>query len=166
MDMQQLSDLYEIQRLKARYFYYMDIREWDALRELFTDDMELFNETSSKPESTTPTLVGADALIAYFSSSEPTKLTIHHGHTPDIEFIDADNATGIWAMFGWSDDPGRGFAIKMYGHYHDRYVRGADGRWRIASMHLTTLRQNAVEPQPSDQGPVIDPEKMRSLAAN
>ena len=26
-----------------------------------------------------------------------------------------------------------------YGHYYDRYVRGDDGQWRIASVVLTRL---------------------------
>ena len=52
MDTQQLSDLYEIQRLKARYFFFVDTHQWDALRELFTDDFELYNEDTPLPEST------------------------------------------------------------------------------------------------------------------
>jgi hypothetical protein len=117
------------------------------------------------PEATTPTLTGADALVAYLSSSGPEKLSIHHGHTPDIELVDEHNATGIWAMFGWTDDPSRSYAGKIYGHYHDRYVRGADGRWRIASMRLTRLRMNTVAPLRSEPGEMVDPEVMRSRAA-
>ena len=88
MDVRQLSDLYEIQRLKARYFYYVDTHQWDALRELFTDDLELYNETTRMPAATTPTLTGGDALVAYLASSGPAKLSIHQGHTPDIDFVD------------------------------------------------------------------------------
>jgi hypothetical protein len=162
MDFQR--DLYEIQLLRARYTRFMDTRNWERFRELFTEDLEYFVEFSREPESTTPTFRGPDELVGYLSKSEPTKVTVHHCHTPEIEFLDDDNATGIWAMFSWADEPGRNFAVQCYGHYHDRYVRGTDGRWRIASTHLTRLRQNRVDHLPSERVDVIDPVALRSVA--
>jgi hypothetical protein len=150
VDAQQLSDLYEIQKLKARYFRCMDTRDWDGFRDVFTDDLEFFLNNSRFPESTTPMWVGADALVGHLSKSHLDKVTVHHGHMPEIEFIDADNATGIWAMYDWVDDPGRGGAWQGFGHYHERYRRCEDGRWRIAKVHLTRLRMNEVPPQPPD----------------
>lgn len=163
MDMQQLSDLYEIQLLKARYFRYMDLRMWDQWRDLFVDDLELYIEDSKTPQADTPTVKGADALVAYLSASDPGKVTVHQGHMPEIEFVDADTATGIWAMFDWVDDPGRGFASQGYGHYHERYVRCPDGKWRIASVRLTRLRANDVPHKPSDHNPTLDPDILRSV---
>jgi hypothetical protein len=156
-------DVYEIQLLKARYTRYMDTRQWDAWRELFTDDLEYYIDVSWKPESTTPTFQGADQLVAYLSASEPTKVTVHQCHTPEIEFVDEDHATGIWALFSWTDEPSRGFAVKNYGHYHDEYVRGADGKWRISSIHLTRLRQNSVDHLPSSYIDVIDHNTLDSV---
>lgn len=162
MDIQQLSDTYEIQKLKARYFRLMDTKQWDAWRELFTDDLEFYIEDTPVPTADTPTIVGADALVSYLSKSDPSKRTIHHGHMPEIEFIDKDTATGIWAMFDWVDDPGRGGAWRGYGHYHERYERGADGRWRIASVHLTRLRNNTVAPLPTEHHPGLDAGQLRA----
>src|SRR5262245_52714925 len=148
MDLQR--DLYEIQLLKARYLRYMDTKQWDEWRERFTDDLEYYIDVSWKPESTTPVFKSADELLAYMSKSLPSKITVHQCHMPEIEFVDEDTATGIWALFSWTDEPSRNFAVKNYGHYHERYVRGADGKWRIASIHLTRLRQNNVDPLPSE----------------
>lgn len=156
MDLQQLSDLYEIQRLKARYFRFMDLRMWTEFRGLFTDDMELYVEHTPTPQATTPTIQGADNLVRYLAASDPRKVTIHQGHMPDIEFLDADHATGIWAMFDWVDDPGRDRASKGYGYYHERYVRCPDGRWRISSVRLTRLRANKVPHLESDLQGTID----------
>jgi hypothetical protein len=51
----------------------------------------------------------------------------------------------IWAMQDrvvWTED--RKLQIGNaghtgFGHYHERYVRGPDGRWRIAYLKLTRL---------------------------
>jgi hypothetical protein len=153
VDPQQLSDVYEIQVLKARYFRFMDTRQWDAFRDLFTDDMQLVMDDAPIPEASGPTFASADALVEYLRQSDPGKLTVHQGHMPEIEFVDADHATGIWAMFDWVDDPARGGAWQGYGHYHERYTRGADGRWRISHVHLTRLRSNTVAPKPNEAGP-------------
>ena len=164
MNVQQLSDLYEIQLLKARYFRYMDLRMWDDWRDLFTDDLELYIEDSKTPEATTPTIKGAEALVAYLSASVPEKITVHQGHTPEIEFVDEDTATGIWAMFDWVDDLGRGFASQGYGHYHEQYVRCPDGKWRIASVRLTRLRADGVAHQVPGHQVGLDAATLRAVA--
>jgi len=154
MDFQR--DLYEIQLLKARFVRYMDTRSWDAWRELLADDLVYYIDEGPTPDSTTPTFTGADALLAHQTSSDPGKVSIHQVHSPEIEFLDENTATGVWAMFSWSDNPRRDFGLKQYGHYHDRYVRGADGKWRISSIHLTALRRNAVDHLPSERVDVVD----------
>ncbi len=164
MDAQQVPDLHEIHLLKARYFRFMDTRQWDKFRTLFTDDLTYYISNSRLPESQTPVFDSADQLVAYLSASDPSKITVHQGHTPEIEFVDENNATGVWAMFGWTDEPGRGFASQSYGHYHERYVRGADGRWRISSIHLTRLRLNPVPPRESQPHDVIDRNVLSSVA--
>jgi SnoaL-like domain len=164
MDPQQLGDLYEIQKLKARYFRTMDLRLWEEFRDVFTDDLEFFIERTQTPQATTPTINGADTLVAYLAASDPRKVTIHHGHMPEIDFLDADHATGIWAMYDWVDDPGRGFAVQGFGHYHERYLRCPDGRWRIASVRLTRLRLNSVAHLGSDLDVGLDNEMLATAS--
>jgi hypothetical protein len=77
-------------------------------------------------------------------SAVETAATAHQVHSPEI-VLDGDTAQVIWAMQDrvvWGPD--RKFADGNightgYGHYHERYVRGADGRWRIAQTILTRL---------------------------
>jgi hypothetical protein len=84
---------------------------------------------------------------------------------PEITFADENAANGIWAMYDWVDDPGRGFASQGYGHYHERYVRCPDGKWRIAETHLTRLRTNDVDHKPSDaRVPQLDPSMLANVA--
>ena len=145
MDANQLSDLYEIQKLKARYFRLMDTKQWDAWRDLFTDDMELFLENGALPEADTPTLSGADALVAYLSSSHPGKVTVHQGHMPEIELTSPTTATGIWALNDiviWPD----GTRLTGYGHYHETYEK-ISGDWKITSSKLTRLHTDIRAPE-------------------
>lgn len=162
MDFQR--DLYEIQLLKARYLRYMDTKQWDKYRELFTDDLKYYIDSSWRPESTTPTFSSADELVGYLRKSQPSKITVHQCHSPEIEFVDENTATGIWPLFSWTDEPSRDFAVKNYGYYFEEYVRGSDGTWRISSIHLTRLRQNNVSPQPSEPRDVIDRQALDTVA--
>ena len=163
LTLQQVSDLYEIQLLKARYFRYMDLRMWDQWRDVFTDDFEMHMDGTKTPQSGPPTIKGADAFVAYLSQSVPEKLTIHQGHMPEIEFVDENTATGIWAMYDWVDDPGRDRYSQGYGHYHERYVRCPDGKWRICETHLTRLRTNRVEHLETEDPTNLDPAMLANV---
>ena len=144
-----LADLYEIQKPKARYFRLLDTRQWAAFGERFTEDLRFYIEDGPLPRAgiATPAFDGRQAVITYLAASHPAKVTVHQGHMPEIEFTGEDTATGIWAMFDWVDDPERGGARQGFGHYHERYVRGADRKWRICEVHLTRLRVDEIEPR-------------------
>jgi hypothetical protein len=44
------------------------------------------------------------------------------------------------------DSSGRGgTSTQGFGHYHDRYVKGDDGNWRITELRLTRLRTDLTE---------------------
>jgi hypothetical protein len=135
----------DIRRLKSRYFQLMDTKQWEAFRELFTDDFVLYMHDGPFPVPGDPAFPTADALVEYLRSEGPIKRSVHHGHTPDIEFVDDNTATAVWAMFGWNDDPEKSLNTHLYGHYHDQYVRVGDGTWKIASIHLTQLRMDDVK---------------------
>jgi hypothetical protein len=147
VNLQQLVDTIEIQRLKARYFRFLDHRQWNELRDLFVENLEFFVENSIVPQSTTPTFKDADSFLSNLRATDPARVAIHHGHMPDIEFLDDDHAKGIWAVFYWVDDPGRKVAFQEYGYYYEDYLRCSDGCWRIASVRLTRLRTNEVPSQ-------------------
>jgi hypothetical protein len=131
--------------LKARYFRLLDTKQWPAWRTLFTDDMEFFVDRESPvPVATTPISSGGDAFVEHVSRLLATSVTVHHGHMPEIEFEDEGTARGIWAMFDLVEDVSARKALAGYGHYHERYVKGPDGAWRIRRLHLTRLRVDEV----------------------
>lgn len=68
--------------------------------------------------------------------------SVHHGHTPIIEFTSDTTATGIWAMedmLWWSHPDGAEEHLHGYGHYHEEY-RLVDDVWLISYRSLTRTR--------------------------
>lgn len=156
MEAEQLVDLYEIQRLKARYCQCVDTKSWSELRTLVTEDLAVFKDTTPEPSSTSPVSTGADEFVASVARVAEDRVTVHHGHNPDISFIDDRHATGIWAMFDWIEDPSRNVVRVGYGHYHEEYEKGEDGKWRIRVLRLTRLRLGALRHTPDGGDPLED----------
>jgi hypothetical protein len=157
-DVQRVLDIQEIHGLKARFFRSIDTEQWDDLRDTLTEDAQIFFEDSRFPVATTPAWDGREAWLTYMTTAHPEKITVHQALAPEIEVVDENTATGIWAMSYWVDDPGRQGAWRAYGHEYDRYVRCPDGRWRIASSHVTHLRVDDVPRQPPRRAPNLYPE--------
>jgi hypothetical protein len=134
-----LCDIEEIKQLKARYFRFVDTKQWERLRLLFTDDARF----DGVYEGNSGTAHFIDTVRARFASAK----SIHHGHMPEIRIIRPDYARGLWAMFDWVEFPtpetdgpraGQRGAVG-YGHYQEEY-RKVEGIWKIAFMRLTRLR--------------------------
>jgi hypothetical protein len=139
---QQLWDIEQIKQLKARYFRLLDTKAWDKWAELFTLDAELEFPVATE-EGRPRVLRGRDELRAGPAQGHgPEAVTVHHGHTPEIEILPDGTARGIWAMYDFVDRPGD--RRRGYGHYHEVYVKGDDGRWRIHRSRLVRLRVDFV----------------------
>jgi hypothetical protein len=88
-----VDDIEAIKQLKARYFRTMDTKDWDAMREVFTDDV-VMDTTASGGN----VITGAEQCIAFLREAIGDVVTVHHGHTPEIELKSPTTAVGIWAM--------------------------------------------------------------------
>jgi SnoaL-like domain len=133
-----LQAVEDIRCLKARYFRFMDTKQWDQLPALFTPDMKVLTPGGAVY------MDSGRAFAASLKRSLENSVSVHQGFMGEIEIIDEQNATGIWAMqdvIEWQDrHPVQGWkSIIGRGHYHETY-RKADGAWRIATLTLTRLR--------------------------
>lgn len=134
-----MNDIEAIKQLKARYFRTMDTKDWAGMRQVFCDDVLM--DTSGSGGGI---FSGADEFLAYLRSSIGDVITVHHGHTPEIELTPATTANGIWAMedmLRWPD----GRELHGFGHYYETY-RKVDGQWRIQNSRLTRLRMDMTAP--------------------
>jgi SnoaL-like domain len=127
-----------IRTLKARYCRFLDTKQWDELSALFLDDAVL----DVQQDTGLPPIQGRDALIAQIKAAVIDAATSHQVHTPEIELISSDSATGTWAMQdrvvwqpGKSPVPGVA-SITGYGQYHEAYRLTSDG-WKFATLKLT-----------------------------
>ncbi len=147
---QQLIDVEEIKQLKGKYFLYMDTKQWEAWRQIFTEDLHV-EGTNQPPDADRDTFV--DGVRAALNDIQ----TCHHGHTPVIELKSETTARGVWAMWDelrfpdghpWSE----GYSRRLgFGHYEEEY-RKQDGVWRISFLRLARLwvwRAN-------DDGPLVE----------
>jgi hypothetical protein len=138
-DVATLLEIEAIKRLKARYCRYLDAKDWEGWRGLFTDDF--VGDTS---ESGGKRVEGADAFVAFVKRNVGTQPTVHQVHAPEIEITSPTTALGVWAL----NDVVRlapGLNLNAYGHYHEGYEK-ADGQWRIKTSRLTRLREDIFNP--------------------
>jgi uncharacterized protein (TIGR02246 family) len=128
-----MDDIEAIKRLKARYFRTMDTKDWDGMRQVFTDDVVI--DTTSSGGGV---VSGGDEFMTFLRGAIEEVVTVHHGHMPEIELTSPTTATGIWAMEDMLRFP-NGMEVHGFGHYHETYEKGDDG-WRIKTATLTRLR--------------------------
>lgn len=123
-DLERLVAIEDIKNLKARRDRAVDTKDWDLYRALHADDHVSDNEGFPRYE-------GADVMIAAVRQQlGPDKISVHHSHTPDIQFQSPTHATGIWGMedmIYWQQDGAEQW-LHGFGFYHERYEK-RDGRW-------------------------------------
>jgi hypothetical protein len=136
---QRLLDIEEIKKLKARYFRFMDTKQFDRLAELFTADADAW---WTGPIDGDDCVIGAEAIARYISNAVLHVTTVHHGHMPEIDILGPERAHGVWPMFDalvYPENGGVRRTFTGYGHYHEDYVK-QDGSWKIAKLRLSRLR--------------------------
>jgi SnoaL-like domain len=131
-----LAAIEEIKQLKARYFRLLDTKQWDEWATVFTADLDAWIEDTGDINYS-----NRDQFVAFVRGILADAETVHHGHMPEIDVTGPDTARGTWAMFDYVKltGPERPLELKGYGHYHEEYRRGTDGRWRISSLRLHRL---------------------------
>lgn len=134
-----MDDLEALRQLKARYFRTMDTKDWDAMRQVFTDDVTIDTTASGGG-----TITGADEFLGFLRDMLGPATTVHQGHMPELELTSATTATGIWALHDIVIF-GDGTRLDGYGHYHETYEK-VDGDWKIASSTLTRVHMDLAVP--------------------
>jgi hypothetical protein len=125
--METAAELEAIRQLKYAYFRTLDLKQFDELGLLLTEDA-----TASYEDGKT-VLEGRQAIVSWLSEalSSPGIVTEHHGHHPEITLTSDTTATGTWYLQDRVVVPAADLEIGGTAFYSDRYRRGEQG-WRIA----------------------------------
>ena len=134
-----------IRTLKARYFRLVDQQDWQGVAALFAPDAVIDVSSSVASSAADGSRRGVydnrDRFVAMLSKTLSGAVTVHHGHTCEIEMTAADRARGVWAMEDriWFPEGSPVRTLWGAGWYEEDYER-VDGRWRIARMVLHRQR--------------------------
>jgi hypothetical protein len=138
VELETLAAREEIKELRARYFRFVDGRDWQEFGALFVSEatLDLGDDVGRKLE-------GREEIVRFVEAGLKDAVSVHHGHMPEICIASSTRATGIWAMedrLFWPPDgstPPR--RLHGFGHYHDVYVRH-ERRWLFESVSLRRIR--------------------------
>ena len=129
-----IEDRQELQDLKYRYFRHLDLKEFDALGALLTEDCEAAYDDGKLSFS------GREAIVTFLKESLGSGAIIseHHGHHPELTLVAADEAEGVWYLEDRVLIPDADLEICGTAFYTDRYAK-VDGEWKIARTGYTRV---------------------------
>ena len=137
MDAADLATLRELEELKYRYTRALDSKDWDLFRSCFADDATAtYGERLAFDDP--------DAIVAYMRENlGPSMITLHQVHHPEL-LVDGDAATGTWSLMDRVIMTEFRLLLDGASTYHDRYVRGSDGTWRIAHTGYERIYEHVI----------------------
>jgi hypothetical protein len=130
-EIERLVELQAIYRLKARRDHAVDKKDWATYAALHSDDYVAMSIGDTK-------IIGGRAAADALAVRLANVSTVHHSHTPVIDFEGRNHAKGIWAMednLFWKRNGERHW-LHGFGFYYESYVREADGEWRFSYRKL------------------------------
>jgi len=122
------DDVHAIEQLKYAYFRLLDLKQFDDLGLLLSEDC-----TASYEDGRT-VLEGRAAIVEWLERSlaTPEIVTSHFGHHPEITLTGAETAIGSWYLQDRVLVLDYDVEIGGTAFYTDRYSK-IDGAWRISA---------------------------------
>jgi ketosteroid isomerase-like protein len=121
------QNLEAIKRLKYKYQRCLDTKQWDELRDCFTEDAKAAYSGGKF------SFDGRDAILRFLRGAMGAD-SFHSSHVvsqPEIELVDERTATGRWCLQDYVIDTSFDMIIHGAAFYEDDYRKGDDGAWRI-----------------------------------
>ena len=148
--MDEWREIEALKQLKARYFRFLDTKQWESWRDLFTGDALLKVHSVVTTWGGEPQLrqdiQGSETIMTTVRALIDNSVTVHQGHMPEINLTSPTTATGIWAMEDIVENSqGR---MRGHGHYHETYEM-IGGKWLIKTIRLTRLRIEVINLWPN-----------------
>jgi hypothetical protein len=141
------EDLEAIKRLKYKYQRCLDTKQWDELRECFTEDAKAAYSGGKF------SFDDRDAILRFLEGAMGAD-TFHSCHAvsqPEIQLVDGRTATGRWCLQDTVIDTSFDMMIHGAAFYEDEYRKGEDGVWRISKTGYTRIYEQMM-PRKSIEG--------------
>lgn len=150
-ELEKLTAIEEIKRVKARYFRGVDCNDAELVRSILAEDCVLdYRGCCTDPGTGRDFLSGMNVVLRGSDSwssegfSRAGIVSVHQGHNCDIAITGETTATAIWSM---TDrlfmPPGAPFSLMIgYGYYHETYDK-TEGMWKIKTLRMTRIRVEA-----------------------
>lgn len=147
-DVERLAAIEEIKQVKAKYFRGVDTGDGDLVRSILAEDCVLDYVGCCTDPSTGIDYLPSVNAVRRGRESWPAgrrvnlgMVSVHQGHTVEIEITSDSTASAIWSMTDRLHfPPGGDYSVMTgYGHYHETYEK-VDGAWKIKTTRLTRLR--------------------------
>jgi len=127
--LENLLEIEAIRELKGDYWWYVDNKDWKALREIVTDDYQWYFEGKLLYKN-------GDEFLEMVKGTLEGVITAHQGHQYKVEITGPTTAKGRWML----NDTLRSKEMEIrdhgFGYYLEEYEKSKDGRWRIKSSDL------------------------------
>lgn len=157
---EQLFAIEQIKKVKSKYAFSADQKEWDDFASVFAPDA-MFDESHFpgvlKPFTKEPASSTISARIEQYSAAiewpivgrdairdqpRASHAMIHHILDPSIELTSDSTATARfrYESHHWFPEGGPMQYMHNFGYYHETYVLLDDGRWYIKTLRLERLR--------------------------
>ncbi|MEX0848198.1 MAG: nuclear transport factor 2 family protein [Ilumatobacteraceae bacterium] len=138
-------DAASIVQVSYGYAAGIDHRDWQRYRSIFTDACEFdFSSWSGRPKAMMPADDWVNAVRSVNGNFDATQhiMTNHQFDVVDDVTVIGINELQAQHWFSGASMAGFGRPAEIAwcllgGHYTNRYERGTDGAWRIASCRLT-----------------------------
>jgi uncharacterized protein (TIGR02246 family) len=136
----------EIRALHARYWRFVDTKNWDAFGALFAPDASFTEHLTGFH------CEGSQEIQAQVAAFLDGATTVHHGHQSEIAVHDESSAEAIFVMEDYlifppgTVNPGSGApmsTLRGYGHYVEKLTK-IDEQWRFQQVDLYRVRVETV----------------------
>ena len=140
-DLERLVAIEDIKQLKARYYRFLDTKQWDDFEAVFTEDAVMDMRNPDRIINTEEGIYRGNQVIRQFAERALGNGTsTDRAFLPENTIISPTEAQGIWAQedkLTWP--PGNiNTALEGFGYEHERYEK-VDGAWRIKSTRLARV---------------------------
>jgi hypothetical protein len=147
-----------IRELMADYWWYMDTKQWDRWKDVFTEDLNVWFDD----------ILTVESREEFFDLNSnvwlKTKHTAHHGHQFKVILTSDTTAEGRFILNDTVTDDDTLRMMNGFGYYLDDYRLCDDGKWRISVVRLGYFVKSCLNSGIEDETDLQEEVEMEDLA--